>query len=56
MDIEKSKIINKGYYTMQGKAFERYLENQKQALSIVYNEAYRKGFQDGRNSVKKGAK
>lgn len=40
---------------MQGKAFERYLENQKQALQIVYNEAYKKGYQDGRNNVKKDA-
>lgn len=56
MDNEKAKILNKGFYTMQGKAYERYLENQKQALSVVYNEAYKKGFQDGRNSIRKAAK
>ena len=55
MDAEKAKIINKGYYSMQGKAFERYLESQKQSLATVYNEAYRKGFQDGRKSVNKDA-
>ena len=52
---EKAKIINKGYYSMQGKAFERYLESQKQSLATVYNEAYKKGFQDGRKSVNKDA-
>ena len=53
MDIEKAKIINKGFYTMQGRAFDRYLKNQKEALSVVYNEAYKKGFQDGRKSIEK---
>ena len=38
---------------MQGRAYERYLQNQKEALSIVYNEAYKKGFQDGRKSIEK---
>ena len=53
MDNEKSKILNKGFQMMQGRAYERYLQNQKEALSIVYNEAYKKGFQDGRKSIEK---
>lgn len=52
MDTEKSKTINKAFYSTKGKAWQRYLECEKQALSMVYNEAYKKGFQDGRNSIK----
>lgn len=51
MDKEKAKTINKAYYTLQGTIFKRYQECQKQALSMVYNEAYKKGFKDGRSSI-----
>lgn len=53
MDIEKSTIINKAFHSTKGRAWQRYLECEKQALSMVYNEAYKKGFQDGRNSIRK---
>ena len=55
MDTEKQTTLNKAYHTMQGNIYKRYQDCQKQALSIVYNEAYKKGFKDGRKSVKKDA-
>ena len=56
MDNEKAKVINKGFSRMQGRSFERYLQSQKETLQMVFNEAYKKGYQDGRNSQKKDAK